>query len=83
MKIPKAIEDNLGKRGWYMLEHESWRKVRGLDWACAYFKYGNKERVCLITVARTTIYYHIQILYAHPICSTYSFNVKSGFNISK
>ena len=83
MKIPKQIEKELAKRGWIMLEGETWRKVRGLDWVCAYFKYGKKDKVCLITIGLTTFYYNIQILYAHPICSTYSYNRKSGFNIVK
>jgi hypothetical protein len=81
MKIPKEIENQLAKRGWTMTEGEKWRKVRSLDWACAYFNYRN--RVCLITVAKSTFYYSVQILYAHPVCSMYSYNIKSGFNISK
>lgn len=81
MKVPKTIEKELLKRGWCMLDGEKWRHARGQDWACAYFLYGIKRKVCLITVAQVTLRYEIQILYAHPVCSTYSYNPKSGFHV--
>lgn len=81
MKIPKEIENQLAKRGWVMTEGESWRKVRGLEWACAYFKYGKQNKICLITVSATTLSWYIQILYAHPITSMYKYERKFGFNV--
>lgn len=72
MKIPKKLEKDLAKRGWTLLDDETWRKVRGQDWACAYFKY--RSKVCLITVAKLTAYYQIQILYPIPVCSMYKFS---------
>lgn len=83
MKVPKTIEKELSKRGWIFSEGERWRYVKGMDWACAYFYY--RKRVCLITVAKSMLEYHIQILYANPVCSQYiysnkQFNVKLNTN---
>jgi hypothetical protein len=83
MKVPLKIMKELEKRGWKMLDGETWRVPRGLGWACAYFSIKNK--VCLITVAQTTCEYTIQILWALPTCSMYvydrtrrTFDVKLG-----
>lgn len=83
MKIPKDIELALNKRGWKRLNDEPWRHVKGMSWSCAYFEYKNSKgtRTCLITVAKITTEYLIQILYAHPVCSMYSFDPKIGFNV--
>jgi hypothetical protein len=72
MRIPKAIENSLALRGWKFVEGETWRKARGLDWACGYFTY--KSKCCLITVCKVTGMYLIEILYKIPVCSMYSFN---------
>lgn len=84
MTIPKIIEKELAKRGWKMREDEKWRKPRGYDWACAYFDYTNSKskRCCLITVFQYTDGFFIEILYRHPICSSYVYTPSSKqFNI--
>ena len=75
MKVPKAIEKALVERGWTFSEGERWRYVRARDWACAYFNY--RKKCCLITVAKDTLSYHIQILYPIPVCSQYIYTNKT------
>lgn len=85
MKVPKRIEKELEKRGWTMVEGERWRKPRGFDWVCAYFNYRNSKskRCCLVTVAGYTGGYYIEILYRHPVCSSYHYTTyNKQFNIS-
>ena len=80
MKISKQILSHLYARGWTLSEGEKWRYARGRNWACAYFNY--KQKTCLITVALVKTKYYIQILYAHPACSTYVYDsIKKQFDI--
>lgn len=80
MKIPKIIEKELLKRGWRLCENEKWRKVKGLDWACAYFTY--RTKCCLITVTYMTGKYFIEILYRFPVCSRYVLTSKKNFQVN-
>lgn len=88
MKVPQTIEKELQKRGWNFISGEDWRYCQEENWAARYFNY--RAKTCLITVQKESKYnvgglssytsYSIQILYAHPICSSYVYSNKQ-FNV--